>query len=86
MSELFQQKDEAENLLETAREKFKNVSGLMKQGKSLLERVLETMREMIGSVEQNLFQGDRTKMVATVVGGMMIFLGLFFYLVFSKDE
>ena len=86
MSELFQQKDEAENLLETARDEFKNVSGLMKQGKSLLERVLVTMREMIGSVEQNLFQGDRSKMVATVVGGMIIFLVFFLYLVLSNDE
>ena len=86
MSDFNQQKEKAERLLSNAKEESKPVGDLMNQGKGLMERVMVSMGEMVGSVEQNWFQGDRSKMVASVVGVMVIILGMFLYLVFSKDE
>jgi hypothetical protein len=69
-----------------AKEESKTVGDLVNQGKDLMGRVMVSMREMFGSMEQKWFQGDRSKMVASMVAGMMIILGMFLYLVFSKDE
>ena len=71
-SEFDQQKDEVERVLQTDIDESKwskTVTDLMKKGKGLLVRVLGIMGEMIGSVEQKWFQGDRSKMVGTMVGG-----------------
>jgi predicted small metal-binding protein len=82
MSEFNTQKDEAKELLENVKEEAKSVSGLMEQAQNLVDRVMTRMREMVEYVEQNWFMGEWNKMVACMVGVMMIILGIFLALVF----
>ena len=97
MSELNKKKDEAEELPENVKEEVKSVSGLVDEVKNfmggimtimvgyvenLMDRIKTSMREMVGYVEQNWFMGDRRKMVACIVGVMMIILGISLGLVF----
>ena len=82
MSEFNKQKDEAKELLGNVNEEAKSVSVLMNEAQNLLDRVMTSMREMVGYVEQNWFMGERNKMVACLVGLMMIILGIFLALVF----
>ena len=97
MSELNKKKDEAKELPENVKEGAKSVSGLVDEAKNfmggimtimvgyvenLMDRIKTSMREMVGYVEQNWFMGDRRKMVACIVGVMMIILGISLGLVF----
>ena len=74
MSEFNKQKDEAKELLENVKEEAKSVSGLMDEAQNLMDRVMTSMREMVGYVEQNWFLGDRRKMVAFMLGVMVIII------------
>ena len=85
MSEFNKQKDEAKELLENEKEEAKSVSGLMDEAQNMMDRVMTSMREMVGYVEQNWFMGERDKMVACLVGVMMIILGIFLGLVFYME-
>ena len=82
MSEFNKQKDEAKELLENVKEEAKSVSGPMDEAQNLVDRVMTSMREMVGYVEQNWFMGERNKMVACLVGVMMIISGIFLARVF----
>ena len=89
MSDFNKHKDEADKLIQNVKEEAESVADLMNQGESLGERVMASLREMVRSLEENWFQGDREKMVGSMVGIMMLILGIFLYLVFyegSKDE
>ena len=76
------QKDEAEELLRNVKEEAKSVSGLVDEVQNLMDRVMSNMREMVGYVDQNWFMGERNKMVACLVGVMMIISGIFLARVF----
>ena len=86
MFNFFKEKSEAERLLEAAKEKSKIVSDLVEQGKSLVDRLWDSLVEMVGSVEEDSFQGTREMMVTSLVVGMVIFTGFLLYLIFSKDK
>ena len=100
MSELNKKKDEAKELPENVKEGAKSVSGLVDEAKNfmggimtimvgyvenLVDRIKTSMGEMVGYVEQNWFMGERDKMVACLVGVMMIILGIFLGLVFYME-
>ena len=86
MSKFNKQKEEAEELLENVKEEAKSVAGLVDDAQNLMERIMTSMREMVGYVEQNWFMGDRRKMVASMVGVMMIIFGIFLGLLFYKED
>ena len=86
MSKLNKQKEEAEELLENVKEEAKSVAGLVDDAQNLMERIMTSMREMVGYVEQNWFMGDRRKMVASMVGVMMIIFGISLGLLFYKED
>ena len=82
-------KEKAEELKENAEEVLENtkesVSGTVTEGQDCMERVMANMKEMVRGVEENFFQGDRAKMVACMVGVVMmaaIILGTMIYLIF----
>jgi hypothetical protein len=79
------QKDEAEELLRNVKEEAKSVSGLVDEAQNLMYRVMSSMREMVGYVEQNWFTGERNKMVGCLLAMMMIILGIFLGLVFYME-
>ena len=85
MSELNKQIDEAKELLENVKEEANSVSGLMDEAQNQMDSVMTSMREMVGYVEQSWFMGERDKMVACLVGVMMIILGIFLGLVFYME-
>jgi hypothetical protein len=86
MSKFNKQKEEAEELLENVKEEAKSVAGLVDDAQNLMERIMTSMGEMVGYVEQNWFMGDRRKMVASMVGVMMIIFGIFLGLLFYKED
>ena len=86
MFNFFREKSEAERLMEAAKEGYKNLSDLVDQGKSLVDRIWDSLVEMVGTVEEDWFQGDREMMVTSMVVGMVICTGFLLYLIFSKDK
>ena len=86
MFNLFKEKSEAERLMEVAKLKSKTVSDLLEQGKSLVDRIWDSLVEMIGSVEEDWFQGNREMMVTSMLVGTLVFTGFLLYLIFSKDK
>ena len=92
--------DEAKRLPANVKEEAKAVSGLVNEAKNfmggimtimvgfvehIMDRIMTSMREMVGYVEQNWFMGDRNKMVACMVGVMMIIFGISLGLLFYKE-
>ena len=86
MFNFFKEKSEAERLMEAAKEECKNLSDLVVQGKSLVDRIWDSVVEMVGSVEEDWFQGNRDMMVTSMLVGMLVFTGFLLYLIFSKDK
>ena len=86
MSKFNKQKEEAEELLENVKEEAKSVAGLVDEAQNLMDRIMTSMREMVGYVEQNWFMGDRRKMVASMVGVMLIIFGISLGLLFYKED
>ena len=80
------EKGNAEKLMEAAKEKFERVPDLVEQGKSLVEKIWDSCMEMVGTMEEDFFQGDRNMMGASVVLVMMTCTGFFLYIIFSRDK
>ena len=59
-----------------------SVSGMVNEGQTRMERVKNNMKEMVRRVEENYFQGDRSKMVAFMVGVAILILGISLSMVF----
>ena len=80
------QKEEAQELLENVKEEAKSVYGLVDEAQNLMDRVMTSMREMVVYVEQNWFMEDKKKMVASMVGVMVIIFGISLGLFFYKED
>ena len=84
--DFLKEKGNAEKLMEAAKEKCERVPELVEQVKSLVERIWDSCMEMVGTMEEDFFQGDRNMMGASVVLVMMICTGFFLYIIFSRDK
>jgi hypothetical protein len=54
----------------------------VEQEKSLVDRLWDSLVEMVGSLEEEWFQGNREMMVTSLVVGKVIFTGFLLYLIF----
>ena len=97
MSKLNKKKEETAELPDNVKEEDKSVSGLVDEAKyfmggimtimvgyveNLMDRIKTSMREIVEYVEQNWFMGGKRKMVASMVGVMMIIFGISLCVVF----
>ena len=86
MMDFLKEKGNAEKLLEAAKEKYESVPDLVERGKSLVEKMWDSCMEMVGTMEEDYFQGDRNMTGASVVLVMMTCTGFFLYIIFSRDK